>query len=108
MRAKVIKSLIVLVLVIVILFLYPIGKLAITEAKVTKSLFTSDYYVEISSDEYDFDVFSEYLKSRGWYENEGKRMGGLHVFEKNGETMKVINTEIKTVFINGKLNFLWK
>jgi hypothetical protein len=108
LRSKVIKSLIGLVLVFVILCLYPIGKLAITEAKLTKALFTSDYYVKISSDENDFDVFSEYMKSRGWYEDASKRMGGLHVFEKNGETMEVINTDIKTVFIDGKINFLWK
>jgi hypothetical protein len=108
MRIKVIKSLMSLILVMVILCLYPIGKLAITEAKLTKSLFTSDYYVKISSDENDFDIFSEYMKSRGWYENESKRMGGLHVFEKNGETLEVINTDIKTIFIDGKINFLWK
>ena len=105
MKSKSIKILLALILFAIILYVYPIGKLALTNTSVTKSLLTDEYYVKISSDDYDFDVFRDYMESRGWEENEDKRMGGLYVFEKNGDTKEIINTQVKTVFIDGKLNF---
>ncbi len=45
------------------------------------------------------------MESRGWKENEDKRKGGLYVFEMNGETKEIINTQIKTIFVDDKLNF---
>jgi len=104
-KSKIIKILIGLALFAFILYVYPIGKLAFTDTQVTRSLFADEYYVKMSSDDYDFDVFRDYMESRDWKENEGKRMGGLHVFEKNGETKEIINTQVKTIFIDGKLNF---
>jgi hypothetical protein len=61
--------------------------------------------VKISSNEYDFDVFRKYMEDAGWYENESKRMGGFYVFEKDGKEKHILNTDIKTVFIDGALNF---
>ncbi|MBP3951790.1 hypothetical protein [Bacillus suaedae] len=105
MKSKVIKILLGLVLFAIILYVYPIGKLALTDTQVTKSLLADEYYVKISSDDYDFDVFRDYMESRGWKENEDKRMGGMYAFEKNGETKEIINTQVKTIFVDGKLNF---
>ena len=84
--------------------LYPIGRLAFTDTTITKSLFIDQYYAKISSDENDFDVFCEYMESKGWIGNESERLGGLSVFEKNGKTKYILNTDIKTIIIDGKLN----
>ena len=105
MRSEFIKILLGLVLFAINLYVYPIGKLALTDIQVTKSLLAEEYYVKISSDEYDFDVFLDYMESRGWKVNEDKRMGGLYVFEMNGETKEIVNTQIKTIFVDDKLNF---
>lgn len=105
MRSKVIKLVLGLVVFAIILYVYPIGKLAFTNTQITKSLYVDEYYAKISSNKFDFNVFRDYMESRGWKENENKRIGGLHVFEKNGETKAIINTQIKTIFIDGKLNF---
>ncbi|WP_064093356.1 hypothetical protein [Rossellomorea aquimaris] len=105
MRSKFNNILLGLVLFAIILYVYPIGKLAFTDTQVTKSLLVEEYYVKISSDDYDFDVFRDYMESRGWKENGDNRMGGLYVFEMNGERKEIINTQIKTIFVNGKLNF---
>ena len=94
-----------LVLFAINLYVYPIGKLALTDIQVTKSLLAEEYYVKISSDDYDFDVFLDYMESRGWKVNEDKRMGGLYVFKMNGETKEIVNTQIKTIFVDDKLNF---
>lgn len=45
------------------------------------------------------------MAEKGWMENDSKRMGGLHVFEKNGNEKPILNTDVKTVFIDGKFNF---
>ncbi|WP_096154096.1 MULTISPECIES: hypothetical protein [Bacillus] len=105
MKSKVIKLLLGLVLFAIILYVYPIGKLALTDTQVTKSLFADVYYVKTSSGENDFNIFRNYMGSRGWKENEDKRIGGLYIFEKNGEIKEVINTQVKTIFVEGKLNF---
>jgi len=103
---KAIKVIAFLISLFLILVLFPIVKLALTDAKVTKSIFMEQYYVKVSSDEYDFDVFREYMKDKGW--KEVKRLGGLHVFEKNGKKKGIVNTQIKKVFIDGKLNFKFR
>jgi len=105
MQSKIIKTLTVIVLFAIILYVYPIGRLALTDKKVTKSIFVEEYYVKIPSDEFDVNVFRNYMETKGWQENVSKRMGGLYVFEKNGETKEIINKQIKTIFIGGKLNF---
>lgn len=76
-----------------------------TDSKVTKGLFTSYYYIKLSSYENEFEILQKYMKDKGWHENEGKRNGGLHVFEKEGKDKRILNTSIKTVFIDGRLNF---
>lgn len=106
MKKNIIKAIIVLALLFLILVLLPVGKLAFTDSKIAKSLFSETYYVKISSDEYDFDVFRDYMEARGWKEVE--QMGGLHIFEKNGKRKAIGNTQVKKVFIDGKLNFKLK
>ncbi len=102
MKKNIIKIISILALLFIILVLFPIGKLAFTDSKIAKSLFSETYYVKISSDEYDFNVFREYMKDKGWKEIE--QLGGLHIFEKKGEKKGILNTQVKTVFIDGKLN----
>ena len=104
MKSKVIISVTLIILIISGLFVYPIGKLFLTDAKVSKSLFSDTYYVKISSDESENRVVSEYLESQGWIENKDKRMGGELVFEKYGKEMRIYNNNFKTVIIDGKLN----
>ncbi|WP_373233404.1 hypothetical protein [Cohnella sp.] len=105
MKYKVIKTAIGVVVLAIALYVYPIGMLALTDTQVTKSLFADEYYVKTTAGENDFNVFREYMRSKGWKENEDKRMGGLYVFEKNGDTKEIINTQVKTIFVDGKLNF---
>jgi hypothetical protein len=105
MKSKVIKMFFGLVLFAIILYVYPIGKLALTDTQVTKSLYADEYYVKTFSGENDFDVFRNYMESRGWKENKDKRMGGLYVFEKGDETKEILNTQVKTIFVDGKLKF---
>lgn len=105
MKFKVIKLLIGILLISFVLYVYPIGKLMFSNAEVTKAIFWDEYYVKVSSDKYEYDIFCEYMESKGWIENKNKRFGGLHVFENNGDTKEIVNTDIKTVIINGKLNF---
>ncbi|WP_236561178.1 hypothetical protein [Pontibacillus sp. HMF3514] len=75
-----------------------------TDAQVTQSLLVDEYYVKISSDEFDFNVVRDYLKKEGWKEIKHQRMGGLYVFERDGKIKRIINTQVKTIFIDGKLN----
>ena len=104
MKKNIIKGLIIVILLLCLILLYPIARLAITNDVIVKSLISDTYFAKISSDEYDFNVFVEYMKIDGWIENESKRMGGLHVFEKDGDKKSILNTDVKTVFIDGRLN----
>ncbi len=106
MKKKMIKAMSALALLFLTLVLLPVAKLTCTDAKIAKSLFSETYYVKIDSDEYDFDVFRDYMEARGWKEVD--QMGGLHVFEKDGKRKAIANTQVKTVFVDGKLNFKLK
>jgi hypothetical protein len=107
MISRVIKILIGVVLISFVLFLFPIGKLILTDTAITKALFIDQYYAKISAGENDLDVFRDYMESKGWTENE--TLGGLLIFEKNGEIKRIEDTDIKTILIDGKLNiFFWK
>jgi len=44
------------------------------------------------------------MENKGWIENSSKQTGGLHTFEKNNLTKEILNTDIKTVIIDGKFN----
>lgn len=103
MRNFVLKATVGMVILLIVLVLFPIIRLAVTDAKVARSLFTDTYYTKVAAGETDFDVFREYMESRNW--SEVDQMGGLHVFEKDGERKLILNTQVKTVFINGRLNF---
>jgi hypothetical protein len=98
-----------IILVISFVFLtilyYPIGKLAITDNKVTKSIFREEYYVKTTNNEYETIVFKKYMLKNGWIENEKERMGGIYVFEKDGKKKYITNGALKTIFVNGWPNF---
>ncbi len=102
MKVKTIKLLSFLVIFSTILFLYPVGKLLLTDSTTTKSLFIEQYYVKINSNQNEFDVFRNYMEASGWKEKE--QLGGLHIFEKYGNKKQILNTDVKTIFIDGKLN----
>lgn len=104
MKLKIFKMLIIIVLVSASLFLYPIAMLKLTDAEVTKSLLFNQYYVKVPSGKHEYEVFTDYMKSKGWTENKEKQMGGMHIFEKGNEGMSVSNMEIKTIIIDGKFN----
>lgn len=46
------------------------------------------------------------MESEGWSENHNKRFGGLRIFERNNKIKEIINTLIKTVIVDGKLNIV--
>ncbi|MCA1029449.1 hypothetical protein LCL95_00225 [Bacillus timonensis] len=79
-----------------------IGKLIFTDSKIAKLPFTDYYLAKIESGEHDFDVFKNHMRTEGW--NEVSQFGGLHTFEKDGETMEILNTQVKTIIIDGSIN----
>ncbi|MDF2678298.1 MAG: hypothetical protein K0Q97_2645 [Bacillota bacterium] len=104
MKSKLIKLVIGILFIVLILYLYPIGKLVFSNVEVTKALLWDEYYVKVTSDKYELDILKDYMESKGWIENESKRLGGLHIFERNGEEKGILNTAIKTIVVDGKLN----
>ncbi|MBM7095096.1 hypothetical protein JSY36_04930 [Bacillus sp. H-16] len=86
-----------------VLFLFPVGTLYFTEAKVMEAAFLDVYYAQVGEGETEFDVFKEYMVEQGWVEVQ--RMGSGQEFERDGETFFVHSTDIKTIFRNGWLNF---
>jgi hypothetical protein len=94
-----------LVFVVSALFLYPIGKLVFTDAKVTKSMFVEEYYIKVPVGASEFNILKDYLESKGWSFNKEMQMGGLYQFERQGEKIEITNKNIKTIIKNGKLNY---
>ncbi len=105
MKYKVIKLLIGILLIVFVLYVYPIGKLMFSNVQVTKAILWDEYYVKASCNRYEYDIFCDYMKGKGWIENKSARLGGLHIFERKGETKGITNTDVKTIVVNGKLNF---
>jgi hypothetical protein len=86
------------------LYLLPIAHLVFTDTKITKSIYTDQYYAKVKMNEHDFNVFVEYMEENGWTMNPHKQMGSIHVFEKNGVERRVASNSVKTIIIDGKLN----
>lgn len=103
MKYKGSKVLLGIIVIIIVIYLYLIGKLMLTNNIITKSLFREKYYAKVSSNESDTEVFRKYMETKGWSEVEV--LGGLHIFKKGNETKKILNTDIKTITVDGKLNF---
>ncbi|WP_078547900.1 hypothetical protein [Litchfieldia alkalitelluris] len=104
---KVIKiSLHVSILCAVLFFLIsfiPIINLALTENKITKLPLTNYYFAKIETGEKDFDVFKEYMERNGWIITSDS--GNTHIFEKDGDQIEIIQTQVKTLFIDGNINY---
>lgn len=96
MKVKVLRIVLILVAISTISFLYPIGKLALTDNKITKSLFFEQYYVKVNSNQNESDVLQEYMEANGW--NQKDQLGGLYIFEKDGKERQIFNTDVKTIF----------
>ena len=100
------------VLIIAVVFtvfisnVWSLGILVFTDAKITKAYFTPYYYASITSKEYDMTVFIVYMKQNGW--EKWERIGGLVRFYKEDQTFEILNTQVKTVIIDGKPSFLYK
>lgn len=105
MNKKILRIFPIVGIFILMIVLYPIIRLSLTDCKVSKSLLTDTYYVKIKFNEGEYAVFTEYMENMGWVENLGKQMGAGHYFEKNGDTKHISNRNIKTAIIDGKLNF---
>ncbi|WP_026691067.1 hypothetical protein [Alteribacter aurantiacus] len=88
--------------IMLVLFLYPVGKLLFTEVKVVEATFLDVYYAQVGEGETEFDVFKEYMEEQGWIEVE--RLGSGQHFERDGNTFFIHSTDIKTIFKNGWLN----
>ncbi|RNA66875.1 hypothetical protein [Alteribacter keqinensis] len=89
--------------VLLVLFLFPVGKLYFTEAKVVEAAFLDVYYAQVGDGETEFDVFKEYMEKQGWVEVQ--RLGSGQDFERDGETFFIHSTDIKTIFRDGWVNF---
>jgi hypothetical protein len=79
-----------------------IVNLALTENKITKLPLTNYYIAKIEAGEQDFDVFKEYMEHQGW--SMVNQNGNSYLFEKDGIQREVINTQIKTLIIDGNIN----
>ncbi len=84
-------------------FFISVINLALTDNKVAKLPLTNYYFAKIETGENDFDVFRTYMENKGW--NLKDIEGNRHLFEKNGDQMEVINSQIKTLIIDGNINF---
>ena len=104
---KVIKVFINIFVLCSVLFLLislnSIIKLVFTDDKISKVPLTKYYLAKVQSGEQDFEVFSHYMQSKGW--NRTDQIGGISTFEKDGTQLEIVNTHVKTLIIDGNLNF---
>ncbi|MBU9722815.1 MULTISPECIES: hypothetical protein [Bacillaceae] len=103
MKKMLLGSLISIALIVLMVFLFPIGKLIFTEANVVEANFIDIYYVSLQNEESEFEVFKQYMEDKGWTEVGAEGSGQW--FEKNNETFYITSTELKTIFVNGWPNF---
>jgi hypothetical protein len=95
----------VLILCSVLFFLLSfvsIIKLVFTEDKIAKLPLTNYYFAKVEAEEQDFEVFRNYMEQNGWSRINQK--DGSHTFEKDGNELEIIHTQIKTLIIDGNLN----
>ena len=65
MKKSLVKISLIITIVSLMIVLYPIMRLTLSDQKVTKSLFTDTYYVKITSKEGEYTVFTEeWLKNK--------------------------------------------
>ena len=80
-----------------------IGRLALTDNKVANIYFTPYYFVKINSDEHENIIFDEYMSNKGWKFYD--QMGCVKYYKKGQQKKTILCTNIKTVIINGKIQF---
>lgn len=82
--------------------LISIIKLVFTEDKIAKLPLTQYYFAKVEAGEQDFEVFKHYMEGKGW--DRTNQVGGLHIFEKDGNQLEIVHTQVKTLIIDGNLN----
>jgi len=76
--------------------------LVFTEDKIARLPLTQYYFAKIESGEQDVEVFRDYMEKNGWKQTH--QTSEMHIFEKNGNEVEIINTQVKTLIIDGSLN----
>jgi len=103
-KNKIIFGLIALFALFLLSNMIPIGVLLFTNTQIVQVYFLPLYYAKITSTEGEDIVFKKYMEQKGWKEK--NRLGSQLIFEKNGKTIEIFTTQIKTIIKDGKLVFL--